>query len=151
MSMESWLQRQEREEHIKRDKQVKREAMYGAPDVMRCFGSMSAAAIEYRGCGRCRDYSECTEMTEIVNENKKVEDQIKNKIDDAVNSPHHYQSDGIECIDAIRAALGTDGFIAYCRGNAIKYAWRAGKKGPNAAEDMGKAAVYSKWAAEAAL
>lgn len=77
--------------------------------------------------------------------------KIANKISEAVNHPDHYQGDGIECIDAIRAALGTDGFIAYCRGNAIKYAWRAGKKGPNAAEDMGKAAVYSKWAAEAAL
>lgn len=78
-------------------------------------------------------------------------EKITNKISEAVNHPDHYQGDGIECIDAIRAALGTDGFIAYCRGNAIKYAWRAGKKGPNAAEDMGKAAVYSKWAAEAAL
>lgn len=78
-------------------------------------------------------------------------EKITNKINEAVNHPDHYQGDGIECIDAIRAALGTDGFIAYCRGNAIKYAWRAGKKGPNAAEDMGKAAVYSKWAAEAAL
>ena len=41
---------------------------------------------------------------------------------DMVNHPPHYQSDnGVECIDAIRAALGRDGFIAYCRGNAMKY------------------------------
>lgn len=59
---------------------------------------------------------------------------------DMVNHPPHYQSDsGIECIDAIRAALGSAGFIAYCRGNAMKYAWR---EKVNAAEDLRKAAFY---------
>ena len=59
---------------------------------------------------------------------------------DMVNHPPHYQSDsGIECIDAIRAALGSDGFIAYCRGNAMKYVWR---EKVNAAEDLRKAAFY---------
>lgn len=68
---------------------------------------------------------------------------------DAVNKPAHYQGEGVECIDAIRAALGQEGFIAYCRGNAIKYAWRAGKKHGDVGEDMSKAAVYAGWAAEA--
>ena len=59
---------------------------------------------------------------------------------DMVNHPPHYQSDnGIECIDAIRAALGRDGFIAYCRGNAIKYLWR---DKVNNVEDRNKAAWY---------
>ena len=66
---------------------------------------------------------------------------------DNVNSPEHYQSeDGIECIDAIRAALGKDGFISHCRGTAIKYAWRSGKKA-NHAEDLRKAAWYLEKAA----
>ena len=66
---------------------------------------------------------------------------------DNVNSPEHYQSeDGIECIDAIRAALGKDGFISHCRGTAIKYAWRSGKK-DNHAEDLRKAAWYLEKAA----
>lgn len=60
---------------------------------------------------------------------------------DMVNHPPHYQTDGIECIDAILAALGRDGFVAYCRGNSIKYSWRAGKKG-QAAQDLRKAAWY---------
>ena len=38
---------------------------------------------------------------------------------DMVNSPPHYNQGGIECIDAIEAALGKEGFRAYCRGNAI--------------------------------
>lgn len=67
---------------------------------------------------------------------------------DAVNHPEHYQSeDGIECIDAIRAALGVDGFVAHARGNAIKYAWRSDKK-ENDAQDLRKAAWYLTRAAE---
>ena len=59
---------------------------------------------------------------------------------DMVNHPPHYQSDnGIECIDAIRAALGREGFIAYCRGNAIKYLWR---DKVNNVEDRNKAVWY---------
>ena len=59
---------------------------------------------------------------------------------DMVNHPPHYQSDnGIECIDAIRAALGREGFIAYCRGNAIKYLWR---DKVNNVEDRNKAIWY---------
>ena len=74
----------------------------------------------------------------------KAYDVIKH---DNVNHPEHYQSDnGIECIDAIRAALGHEGFIAYCRGNAIKYNWRSGSKSSHA-EDLKKGAWYSNRAA----
>lgn len=59
---------------------------------------------------------------------------------DMVNHPPHYQGK-VECIDAIEAALGPDGFAAYCRGNAIKYSFRAGRKGPSA-EDLAKAQWY---------
>jgi hypothetical protein len=64
---------------------------------------------------------------------------------DMVNSPSHYNQSNIECIDSIRAALGEEGFIAYCRGNAIKYNWRAGHKS-DAKEDLQKAAWYSRMA-----
>lgn len=78
-----------------------------------------------------------------LDEAKQPEKQI-----DMVNKPPHYQTDnGIECIDAIRAALGLDGFIAYCRGNAIKYGWRAGKK-DETAQDLRKAAWYLERAAQ---
>ena len=58
---------------------------------------------------------------------------------DMVNHPPHYQGDGIECIDAIRAALGKEGFIAYCRGNALKYTWR---EKADSVEDRNKAIWY---------
>lgn len=47
---------------------------------------------------------------------------------DAVNHPNHYTSGGIECIDAIKAAIG-ESFIDHCRASAIAYLWRYGKKG----------------------
>ena len=60
---------------------------------------------------------------------------------DMVNHPPHYCQDGdIECIDAIRAALGPEGFAAFCRGNAIKYNWRMSHK--NGLEDIAKARWY---------
>jgi hypothetical protein len=65
---------------------------------------------------------------------------------DPVNHPAHYTAGGIECIDAIREALGDEAFVAYCRGNAIKYLWRTGRK-QNAAEDLRKAAWYCSRAA----
>lgn len=70
---------------------------------------------------------------------------------DAVERPAHYRTDdGIECIDAIQAALGLEGFVALCRGVAIKYAWRAGKKDPaKYAEDLKKGAWYLTRAARA--
>ncbi|MGL4893350.1 MAG: DUF3310 domain-containing protein [Shewanella sp.] len=68
---------------------------------------------------------------------------------DMVNHPPHYQSDnGIECIDAIRAALGRDGFIAYAKGNVIKYLWR---EKADKLEDMRKAAWYLNRAIEEQL
>lgn len=61
---------------------------------------------------------------------------------DPVNKPYHYNhTDGIECIDYIRQVLGLDGFIAYCKGNAMKYNHRAGYKG-NPVEDSHKAQWY---------
>lgn len=62
--------------------------------------------------------------------------------DDKVNHPSHYTQGGIECIDAIRAALTPEEFRGYCKGNIIKYAWREGRKGGD--EDLGKAAWYAR-------
>lgn len=43
---------------------------------------------------------------------------------DEVNHPPHYTQGGIECIDAIRAALTPEEFRGYCKGNVLKYTWR---------------------------
>lgn len=48
---------------------------------------------------------------------------------DMVNHPPHYTAGGIECIDAIQAALTPEEFAGYCKGCLIKYAWRERLKG----------------------
>ena len=59
---------------------------------------------------------------------------------DVVTKPKHYTQDNcIECIDAIRAALGS-GFKEYLQGNILKYIWR--HKYKNGVEDLKKARWY---------
>jgi hypothetical protein len=64
-------------------------------------------------------------------------------MNESVN-PDHYKAGNIEAIDAIRAALGHEGFIAYCRGQVMRYLWRIGKK-DDALIEIGKAQVYAQW------
>ena len=59
---------------------------------------------------------------------------------DVVQRPEHYASGGVECIDAIAAAMSVEAFRGYLRGNAIKYLWRYERKG--GLEDLRKAAWY---------
>jgi hypothetical protein len=56
---------------------------------------------------------------------------------DVIN-PNHYQRDGMECIDAIEAAIqNLSGVEAYATGSAIKYLWRWKEKGGK--DDLNKA------------
>jgi hypothetical protein len=75
-----------------------------------------------------------------------VKEVFGRQIADLVNSPDHYTGAGVECIDAIRQALGADGFRAFCQGNVMKYVWRAKFKG-NFEQDMAKAGWYARMAA----
>lgn len=58
---------------------------------------------------------------------------------DNVNHPAHYTThpSGIECITITE-------HMNFCRGNALKYLWRAGSKGESASEleDLKKARWY---------
>ena len=62
-------------------------------------------------------------------------DQVSEAID-LVNSPPHYTKhpSGVECIEVTE-------HMNFCRGNAIKYIWRAGEKGDEI-EDLKKARWY---------
>lgn len=64
-------------------------------------------------------------------------------INDPVNHPVHYTSGGIECIDAIEAALSSykNPHHAWLVGQIIKYLWRAPLK-ENYKEDIFKAKFY---------
>ena len=58
---------------------------------------------------------------------------------DPVNHPEHYTSGNIECLDAIKAALG-DNYKYYVQGNVLKYIWRFNHK--NGLQDLQKAQFY---------
>ena len=59
---------------------------------------------------------------------------------DAVN-PDHYKAGGIETIDYLQAKLSPEEFAGYCRGNALKYISRAGRK-DDVAQEVRKAIWY---------
>lgn len=70
---------------------------------------------------------------------KKVSDD-EESISNNVNHPSHY-SGKIECIEAMEAAFGKESVKNFCRCNAFKYLWRAGKK-DNVKQDLEKAVWY---------
>lgn len=84
-------------------------------------------------------------MTSYMNIMKNLDEECEQAAKEAygnvdmVNSPPHYNESGIECIDAISAALG-DGFEFYLQGNIMKYLWRYRYK--NGTEDLKKASWY---------
>ena len=61
---------------------------------------------------------------------------------DVVNHPPHYTQGGIECIDAIKAALGEEQYEGYLRGACIKYLWRYKMK--SGVESLKKSEWYLK-------
>jgi hypothetical protein len=61
---------------------------------------------------------------------------------DPVNNPEHYTRGDVECIEAIKAALGTPGYIGFLQGQIMKYVWRMGLKANN---DMRTDARKAQW------
>lgn len=60
---------------------------------------------------------------------------------DMVNQPPHYTQGGIECIDAIKAAItGKPPYEAWLVGQVIRYLWRYNFK--NGVQDIEKAQFY---------
>lgn len=68
-------------------------------------------------------------------------ERVPMKTAEMVNHPAHYNTGGIECIEALAAATaGLDGIEAFCTANAIKYLWRW--KWKNGKQDLDKAIWY---------
>jgi hypothetical protein len=82
--------------------------------------------------------------TDIFEPDKKYNHQtdyisnVAKQLNDNVNSPSHYNSGSVECIEAIEAMLSPEEFIGYLRGNSLKYRWRFRYKG-KPIEDLNKA------------
>ena len=58
-----------------------------------------------------------------------------------VESPDHYNTGSVECIEAIKASMSDTEFKGYLKGNAMKYLWRYAYKG-KPVEDLKKAQWY---------
>lgn len=82
-------------------------------------------------------------MREIVEKNAEV---LSNEVIDMVNSPLHYKLNGldIESVDVIRAVLTAEEFRGWCKGNAIKYLMRLGKKDKEV-QDAKKSIKFLEW------
>lgn len=67
---------------------------------------------------------------------------------DAVSHPNHYTQGRFETIEIIEEITQgySDGYVAYCVGNALKYLARAPFKHGEPTEDIGKAAKYIEFA-----
>lgn len=63
------------------------------------------------------------------------------KNEDVVNSPSHYNTGGVEAIQAIEASMSKEAFQGYLKGNCMKYIWRMSYKGKDK-EDTLKAQWY---------
>lgn len=61
--------------------------------------------------------------------------------DQMVDHPPHYTQGGIECIEAIRAALTPDEYRGYLKGQIFKYAWR--ERHRNRLQDVRKLTWYA--------
>ena len=66
------------------------------------------------------------------------------KPNDMINSPSHYASGEVECIDAMVSAFGLQRVQEYAEIAAFKYNWRSNKKG-NPSEDKSKAIWYLRY------
>ncbi len=86
--------------------------------------------VTHRGAGWYADLSACKPVEPEAVEQPATSDPV---------NPSHYKQGGIECIEAIKAALG-EGFPDYLRGNVMKYLWRYKEKG--GVEDLRKSAWY---------
>lgn len=98
----------------------------------------------YKGiaeAANCPDYRPDEEVAKFIDENIPAKLSFT-KQDDPVNHPSHYTAGGIECIDAITAALSCheDPISAWLTGQCLKYLWRWPLK--NGIEDLKKTRFY---------
>lgn len=64
-------------------------------------------------------------------------------MNDMVNHPKHYMlANGIESKDVVRATLTPEEYKGWCKGNALKYQFRAGKKDPSKIKEDYEKAVW---------
>ena len=100
-------------------------------DCTTCGAAMGISKASCLECAKDREGNKMEHKDQDVVEKNFNVGNLDDVLEDLVNHPNHYKSDGvgdIECIDAIQAALTEEEFIGFCKGNNIKYTWRANRK-----------------------
>lgn len=101
---------------------------YNMPSSIVCWCKYHSHNVDGPTC----DHWKAMDMT--------VDDNEKEKTFDPVNSPKHYTSGKVECIDAMIETFGVEAVKHFCLCNAFKYHWRHELK--NGDEDIKKATWY---------
>ena len=81
------------------------------------------------------------QQLEMENDEWLKDDDRQEYFPDPVESPVHYNTGSVECIEAIKASMSNTEFKGYLKGNAMKYLWRYDYKG-KPVEDLNKAQWY---------
>lgn len=127
----------------------------------KCGKLFTAGQGNYRYCPDCRDSMRPPVSKQEVTIAKnaivgqsigviadRVEEATISKMEtvDMVNHPPHYKlANGMESVDVIKATLTPEEYRGWCKGNALKYQFRAGKKDPDKlTEDYEKAMFFLK-------
>lgn len=118
-----------------------------------CFGVSKEAvwqwengAVEPRKLIKQQLYGYAKYIQKNIEENQTNCTNTQNT--DDVHNPAHYKLNGlnIEAVDVVKAVLTEEEFKGWCRGNALKYLMRAGKKDKNKEkQDFAKAGVFISW------
>jgi len=105
-----------------------------------CPGCKSEV-VAYMTCSECKeDYCDKCDLNHDVFHNAKEKE--------AVDHPDHYggKDNLYEAIKIMKATMSDEEFRGFCKGSAIKYLVRAGKKDPEKiVEDYNKAAWYLRY------
>jgi len=113
---------------------VQSKKLCAVPECSYPMGECSGACFHPEERQMALDFNE--QRADIIGQNGPTGDHY-----DIVNHPPHYTQGGIECIDALQAALSAEEFKGYCKAAAIKYLWRLDHKG-SARENAEKAIWY---------
>jgi len=114
------------------------------PDVL----NEEAAKQQEKAFDDMAEWAETNGLYDDYTLDEDVEKVFEDALDrcDKVNSPSHYNSGNIECIEAIKESMTPEAFRGYLKGNVQKYLWRYEYK--NGLDDLYKARVYLNWLIE---
>lgn len=113
----------------------------------RCGNTFTVSKGNYMYCDDCRRLNippsriKKEELTDTVVGQTRADISKTEITEDMVNHPSHYKlSNGMETKEILKQLLTPEEYRGWCKGNALKYQFRAGKKDPaKESEDYCKA------------